>query len=125
MTLLITTPRIVCSSVAIAVGAYAAATYRSISSVPQTSITSNLKISESFATSHTYTELINPRHHAYATDSRSVTLKLPKGNAASCTDETLLNAALKGFFGGWIFTPERIGLGVLNIPVGPFPGKAS
>lgn len=123
MALRISTPRIICGSVAIAIGAYTVAAYRSISTVPQRSMKCSLTVSDAFNTSHTYTKLINPKDHGFAKDSRSISLRLPKDKAASYSDEMLLSAALKGFFGGWVFSPERIALGLLNVGVGPFPGN--
>ena len=49
-------------------------------------------------------ELVNPRVHPESHDAHSVTLELPA--SAELSDELLLARFVKGFFGGWVFSPE-------------------
>ena len=62
-------------------------------------------ICTSYATSNTIQEIINPRHHDAMIDSRSI--HLSKKEVADLGDEEILARFLRGFFGGWIFYPER------------------
>ncbi|CZR55848.1 uncharacterized protein PAC_05736 [Phialocephala subalpina] len=79
-------------------------------------------------------EIINPRNHAWTSDSRSITLRRSEiaksrkddGNeeGTEVGDEEILARFVKGFFRGWSFTPERGLLALLArfgrkfIPVG-------
>lgn len=118
----INTLTVIASSVALAAGVYTAATYRRISSVRSAAITTTHSIPPSFQASKAF-NLANPNNFAFSPDSRSITLRVPSKKLASHSDEVLLARALRGFFGGWVFTPERIALGILNLKTGNFPGS--
>jgi hypothetical protein len=72
--------------------------------------------------SHSLNSIVNPRHHKLITDSRSIILS--KAEIKNLSDEEILARFLKGFFGGWIFTPEITliatlrGMGLPFIPAG-------
>jgi hypothetical protein len=69
-------------------------------------IKSTDSIPSSFKNSNTLTTIINPRNHDGMVDTRSIYLsKKVIGDVIS--DEELLARFLKGFFGGWIFYPEK------------------
>lgn len=104
-----------------AVGSYSLATYTNVSKVSRNSISVYYDIPESFASSHTVRNLVNPNSHPLALDSRSITIRGSK--LSQLSDEVLLARFVKGFFGGWVFTPERHALKALNISAGPFPGQ--
>jgi len=53
--------------------------------------------------------IVNPRKHIQATDSRSVTIP------SNLTDEELLARFTKGYFNGWVFTPEKSIFAVLGL----------
>lgn len=53
---------------------------------------------------HKVRELINPRHHPESHDAHMATLQ--HHGVSKLTDEQLLSRLVKGFFGGWVFTPE-------------------
>lgn len=118
----INTFTIIASSVALAAGAYTAATYRRISTVRSAAITTTHSISPSFQASKAV-HLANPQNFEFAPDSRSITLRVPRNRLAARSDEVLLARALRGFFGGWVFTPERTALRVLKLSPGNFSGK--
>lgn len=104
-----------------AVGLYSLAAYTNISKVALTSISVYHDIPESFASSHTIRNLVNPNNYPLALDSRSVTIR--GSELSQLSDEVLLARFVKGFFGGWVFAPERYALKALNISAGPFPGQ--
>ena len=52
-------------------------------------------------------QLVNPRGHLLAGDCRYTDLYVPP-KAALISDETLLAAFTRGFFGGGVFGPERL-----------------
>lgn len=54
-------------------------------------------------------------------DSRSIDLDV-SAEAATIKDETLLAAFTRGFFGGSVFTPERVFLSLMRPSVRNFPG---
>lgn len=104
-----------------AVGLYSLAAYTNISKASRNSISVYHDIPETFASSHTVRNLVNPNNHPLALDSRSITIRGSK--FSQLPDEALLARFVKGFFGGWVFTPERYALKALNISTGPFPGE--
>lgn len=111
-------------AVTASVGLYAATVYRSVSQVKGNQISATLDIPKSFEDSYTSRELVNPRRHKFITDSRSITFVLPAKNGekeSALKDEAVLASAVRGFFSGWVFTPERIALTLLRLSVGPFP----
>ncbi|TEA17576.1 hypothetical protein C8034_v012256 [Colletotrichum sidae] len=66
-------------------------------------------ISESFQQSRTLTELVNPRGHVSAADAWHTDLNLP-ASTRRVTDEALLAAFVRGFFGGTVLALERSAL---------------
>lgn len=68
-------------------------------------------IPDSFTKSKTVTKIVNPRGFKSWNDSRSVTLRLPP-NSKGWSDEQVLARFTTGFFGGWVFGPERVALNV-------------
>lgn len=52
-------------------------------------------------------KVVNPRRYVGHNDSRTVVIELPPSKAA-WSDEQILAGFVQGFFGGWVFTPERI-----------------
>ncbi|POR39760.1 Uncharacterized protein TPAR_00037 [Tolypocladium paradoxum] len=101
-------------------GIYTALVYRRISAADGRRITSQDQVADSFQGSATIRQLVNPRGHAAWGDSRSITLTIPRGQGVS--DEAILAQFVKGFFGGRVFAPERVGLGLFRPSVGPFNG---
>ena len=67
-------------------------------------------------------KIVNPKSHIGLEDSRYIHLSAKE--IGQLSDEEILARYLKGFFGGWIFTPERgliaflEGVGSKFIPVG-------
>lgn len=49
--------------------------------------------------------IVNPRSHISATDSRKIILS--KSEVGNLTDEEILARFLRGFYGGWVFWPEK------------------
>ena len=99
--------------------------YRPSPTLGLSPITSSTTIPSSFATSTTVTKLINPEEFRSWDDSRSVTLKL-SGKAKEWSDEQILARFTRGFFGGWVFGPERAvlrmagvawGVGLVSFPL--------
>ena len=67
-------------------------------------------------------KIVNPKDHIAIGDSRHIYLSAK--DIGKLSDEEILARFLKGFFGGWIFTPERgligflKGVGLKFVPVG-------
>ena len=57
-------------------------------------------------------KIVNPKNHSFLADSRSI--RLLAQDIGKLSDEEILARFLKGFFGGWIFTPERGLIGFLK-----------
>ncbi len=64
-----------------------------------------LPVSQGFLESSS-ASLINPRHHRIATDQ--VSLRLSASSITGLDDEAVLTLFTKGFFGGWVFSIERL-----------------
>jgi hypothetical protein len=85
-------------------------------------ITTTETLSPTSALSSSIHNTVNPRNHIGTEDSRLI--HLSKDEIRNLSDEEILERFLKGFFGGWIFTPERTLIASLNrigrdfIPVG-------
>lgn len=84
--------------------AYLLPTCRSLKRTADLTVETKHDAPESFRDIHLVRGLVNPRNYTETHDSRSVTLKLPTSPHQS--DELLLSCLVKGFFGGWVFTPE-------------------
>jgi hypothetical protein len=73
-----------------------------------------------FRTSPTMRNIVNPRHYPESVmDTRWATLKIP----LQYTDEQVLAQFVRGFFGGIIFTPERLLANNVLPKVTQFAGK--
>ncbi|KAF2465867.1 uncharacterized protein BDR25DRAFT_204293, partial [Lindgomyces ingoldianus] len=57
----------------------------------------------SFSSSASIRKTTNPNSCVALTDTRSITLTVP----SRLSDEVILARFMKGYFGGWVFTPER------------------
>ncbi|KAL6251739.1 hypothetical protein RBB50_001949 [Rhinocladiella similis] len=107
-----TASRLVAATIAITAPYYLYNLTRSISSVPS-SHTRTGTPPPSFLKSKTHLGIVNPRVHKGLIDSRSITFKLPP-TRQSWSDEQILATFVQGYFGGWVFTPERRALGLLS-----------
>lgn len=86
----------------------------------------NRKISINYNPSNSFTifpcslEIVNPRNHHANFDTRSVNLfksdiiRKETDKGTNMSDEEMISRFVKGFFGGWSFTPERGMLAVLR-----------
>ena len=88
--------------------------YRPSSTRGRDPIITTTRIPASFAKSSTVTRIINPKGFRSWDDSRSVTLRLPP-SAKDWSDEQVLARFTRGFFGGWVFGPERVALNVAGL----------
>ena len=57
--------------------------------------------------------VVSPRGHDRSHDTRSIVIELPKAKRFD-SKEKILAEFVEGFFGGWVFTPERTVLRVLR-----------
>lgn len=62
-------------------------------------------LSPSCASSKALRFHVNPKSHMAVTDSYSI--RLSKTDLRGRSDEEILASFTRGFFGGWVFTPER------------------
>lgn len=85
--------------------------YARVSPTPRRSITTVDSVPESLQTSDTVKHVVNPRGHVASSDSLYMDLELPE-KARNLSDEALLAAFVRGFFGGRVFAAER---GLLNL----------
>lgn len=75
-------------------------------------LSTTYELSPSLKTFPRSLEIVNPRSHRWITDSCSITLL--KSDITKCGDEKkevgdeeIMARFVRGFFGGWSFTPER------------------
>lgn len=79
---------------------------RPLSAARTATITSYQQLSPSFtSSSQSFSSIINPRNHISITDSYKI--RLSKADIRNRSDEEILATFTRGFFAGWIFTPER------------------
>jgi hypothetical protein len=84
---------------------YTARCYSQISTISTTQISSSDQVPPEFKKSKA-AEITNPNKHIALDDTRRITIKLP----GPLSDEEILARFVKGFFGGWWFSPERAAL---------------
>lgn len=77
-----------------------------LSAARTATIQSYQQLSPSFTTSsQSFSSIINPRNHIHIADSYKI--RLSKADIRNRSDEEILATFTRGFFAGWIFTPER------------------
>lgn len=116
-----TVSRLAIGSAVSAVGIYGAMVYRRMSQTRGIAITkSDYDAPTSFRTSPTMQNIVNPRHYSESVmDTRWATLRIPLHN----TDEEILAQFVRGFFGGIVFTPERLVANSILPKVTEFAGQ--
>ncbi|TGO62766.1 hypothetical protein BCON_0017g00060 [Botryotinia convoluta] len=94
-----------------------------LSAARTATIISYQQLSPSFtSSSQSFSSIINPRNHISITDSYKI--RLSKADIRNRSDEEILATFTRGFFTGWMFTPERYliaslrSLGMKFIPCG-------
>ncbi|KAI9646041.1 hypothetical protein NHQ30_005479 [Ciborinia camelliae] len=77
-----------------------------LSAARSATIKSSRQLSPSFASSsQSFSTIVNPRNHMGIADSYQI--RLSKADIRERSDEEILATFTRGFFAGWIFTPER------------------
>lgn len=84
-----------------------------LSSSRTRSIKSTDDLSPSCAVSSSIRSIVNPRNHVSVTDSHTICLSSQE--LRDMSDEEILARFVKGFFGGWVFAPEKVLLGFLQV----------
>ncbi|KAF2017408.1 hypothetical protein BU24DRAFT_490580 [Aaosphaeria arxii CBS 175.79] len=100
---------------ALASTAYLLQTYRSISPIKSSAVCSSNSIPNSLLTSQAR-KLTNPKDTLALNDTRWTDVKVPRGT----TDEVVLARFVRGFFGGYVFAPERMMLKVYGRDMASF-----
>ena len=91
----------------IAVGYYVLRTQRSISSIKSSAVNVLDIAPQSFLNSKAHT-IVNPGGYAGGSNgARTIVVRLP-ASKPSASDEQILADFVGGFFGGWVFAPERV-----------------
>jgi hypothetical protein len=72
--------------------------------------------------SKTHHTVVNPRRSTGLRDTRSIVVELPP-TKRTYSDEQTLAAYIQGYFGGWVFAPERRALQILHRRLVNFTGK--
>ncbi len=90
-----------------AVGCYLYRLNSSISTISASDVIVTDSSPASLLESRSYCSVVNPRGHIGRHDTRTIVVTLP-ASKAHCSDEQILASFVKGFFGGWVFTPERL-----------------
>jgi hypothetical protein len=85
--------------------AYTTAVYREISGVPASTVSSEDFVPSSLRNSKTV-RIVNPQQLTATGDAYSTRIDIPNRHK-DVTDEILLASYLNGFFGSWVFAPER------------------
>jgi hypothetical protein len=83
--------------------------YHRLSPISTYRISSSSEIPASLKHSKS-TSITNPQNHIPITDTRSITLLLPR----HLSDEEILARFVGGFFGGYVFAPERTALKMIR-----------
>jgi hypothetical protein len=94
--------------------------YNAIRTIPLQDISSYPGIPDSLLQS-TAVKLTNPHDHVPIHDTRFVTVSVSR----RLTDEEILSRFVKGFFGGYVFKPERSVLTAVRKEITRFEGKYS
>lgn len=84
----------------------------SIALPPDLPIEKSDKVSERFSQSFAVS-VVNPNHHITIDDTHSVDVSIPD----PVSHEEALASLLVGFFGGWVFAPERLALRLTRKPL--------
>lgn len=90
-----------------AAGYYLHRLHRTLSLVKTSAVTVIDSDPPSLLESRTCRSVVNPRGYPGYHDTRTMMVILPEPKA-HWTDEQILASFVKGFFGGWVFTPERL-----------------
>ncbi|KAG7111614.1 hypothetical protein HYQ44_009809 [Verticillium longisporum] len=94
--------------------------YTRISAAPRRNITEVDVNPASFLQSVTVTQHVNPGAHPALHDCRHMDVSIPE-HARSLTDQVLLAAFVRGFFGGKVFAPERAVLKIAKLDLLNYP----
>jgi hypothetical protein len=92
--------------------------YNAIYPVPSQQISSYPRIPNSLLHSAAV-KITNPHNHVPIHDTRFLTVHVSK----SLTDEEILSRFVKGFFGGYVFKPERSLLEIARKEITNFEGE--
>jgi hypothetical protein len=111
-------PSLVLAGGAALMGYFSSRVYSSISIPSELAIKSSNKITDSFAQSFA-ASAVNPDHHITVNDTRFVIVSVSNG----FSHEQILAKFLAGFFGGYVFAPERMALRLLRQQLVNFKGE--
>jgi hypothetical protein len=110
----LTSPRILLAALAVPAATVFLASYLHSHPLPASksrTIAFTDALSKSLASSPSL-KVVNPRNYQALKDTRSILLS--RQEVGQLSDEEILSRFTKGYFGGWIFTPERCLCKVLN-----------
>ncbi len=116
-----TASRILAAAVSITTPYYIYQVSRQISDVYPSTVTVTNTTSASYLESKSHCT-VNPRNCTGLHDTRSIVVELPPTKRAY-SDEQILAAYIQGYFGGWVFAPERRALQLLRRRLVNFTGK--
>jgi hypothetical protein len=114
--------RILAAAVTIITPYYIYQVYRQISDVHPSTVTVTNTVPASHLESTTHRTVVNPRRSTGLRDTRSIVVELPP-TKRTYSDEQILAAYIQGYFGGWVFAPERRALQILHRRLVNFTGK--
>lgn len=115
-------PVAVFSSVLLGITAYASV--HAIHVISRTSLPASSQVSSSNTISANFTRskavsIVNPHHHVTVNDSRCAIASVP----IALSHEQILARFLVGFFGGYVFAPERAALRIMGKQLVKFAGE--
>ncbi|KAK5315896.1 hypothetical protein LTR70_006538 [Exophiala xenobiotica] len=96
---------------ALAACSFSYCVYRRLAPTTSLDIITISTIPQSLAESRTNKIIVNPHNYIHSDDTREVRLSLDR----SLPDEQILARFMKGFFGGWIFAPERAAMRIARM----------
>jgi len=107
----------------LSLGYYLLQVHRHVTSVKPSTVTVLHSAPPSFLNSKAYS-IVNPKGHVGLLDTRTIVIELPPSKACR-SNEQILAEYIEAFFGGWVFTPERLVLQALHRRMVNFSGDCA
>lgn len=115
-------PKILSGGTAILGAGYCAAVAYTIAPTYGLQVTTSSQNPKRFNSSYAVTRHGNPKNNVAFNHTLSVTVEIPERKAL--TDEQILVRMAKGYYGGWVISPERWALAAVGADIVNFEGMS-